>query len=306
MKITVVGAGAMGSLFGGLLAESGVEVCLLDIREEHVRAINTEGLCIEQDGRERKVFVKASTTAHDIQETTLVILFVKSMHTLKAAQAAKELIGETGYILTLQNGMGNVDQIAEVVAPSKIIAGTTSHGATFLGPGKIRHAGKGPTTIGFWYDGDSAVIEKVAELFNDTGIQTTVSENIREVVWDKLLVNVGINAITGLTGIKNGQLLDLPITKSLSQSAVEEAVALAKAKGISVRDHAVEHVFSIATMTAANRSSMGQDVDHHRRTEIDAINGFVVRESQKLEMDAPVNRTLAALIETVQEHYTED
>jgi 2-dehydropantoate 2-reductase len=303
MKIAVVGAGAMGSLFGGLLAESGVEVCLLDISDEHVRAINAGGLCIEQDGQERKVHVKASTTVQGLHEAGLVILFVKSMHTLKAARTAKNLLGATGYVLTLQNGMGNVDQIAEVVAPSKIIAGTTSHGATFLGPGKIRHAGKGPTTMGFWYEGDPAIIKKVAELFKGAGIQTTVSENIRDVVWDKLLVNVGINAITALTGIKNGQLLDLPATKSLSREAVEEAVSLAKAKGISVRDQVVEHVFNVATMTANNRSSMGQDVDHRRSTEIDAINGFVVRESEKLGIDAPVNRTLTGLIETLQHHY---
>jgi 2-dehydropantoate 2-reductase len=157
--------------------------------------------------------------------------------------------------------------------------------------------------MGFWYEGDSAVIQKTADLFNDSGIQTTVSGNIRDVVWDKLLVNVGINAITALTGIKNGQLLELPVTKSLSQAAVKEAVALAKANGIIVREHAVEHVFDIAAMTGGNRSSMGQDVDHRRRTEIDAINGFVVRESQKLGMAAPVNHTLAALIETMQQNY---
>jgi 2-dehydropantoate 2-reductase len=306
MKITVVGAGAMGSLFGGLLAEAGAKVWLLDIWEEHVRVMNTEGLSIEKNGRDRKIRVRAATTGDDIQDTSLVILFVKSMHTLKAAQTAQKLTGGGGHVLTLQNGMGNVDRIAEVVAPSKIIAGTTSHGATLLGPGKIRHAGEGPTTMGFWFDGDSAVIEKIADLFSGAGIQTALSENIREVVWDKLLVNVGINAITALSGIKNGQLLDLPVTKSLSRAAVEEAAALARAKGVGVRDHAVAHVFDIAGLTAGNRSSMGQDVDHRRRTEIDAINGFVVRESEKLGIDAPVNRTLTALIETVQEHYTED
>ncbi len=303
MKITVVGAGAMGSLFGGLLAESGSEVCLLDVWQEHVHAMNAEGLHIERNGRERKIRVKAVTTTDDIQETALVILFVKSMHTLKAAQTAQRLIGETGYVLTLQNGMGNVDQIAEVVSSSKIIAGTTSHGATLLGPGKIRHAGKGPTTIGFWYNSDSVVTEKIADLFNRAGIETKVSGNIRDVVWDKLLVNVGINAITALTGIKNGQLLDLPVTKTLARAAVEEAVVLANAKGVGVRNHVVAHVFDIAEMTAGNRSSMGQDVDHHRRTEIDAINGFVVRESERLGIEAPVNRTLTALIETMQHNF---
>jgi 2-dehydropantoate 2-reductase len=303
MKITIVGAGAMGSLFGGMLAESGAEVCLLDIQEEHVRAINTEGLWIEADGDRRNVRVKAAAGIDGIQDTALVILFVKSMHTSTAAGTAQRLLGEGGYVLTLQNGMGNVEQIAQLVAPSKIIAGTTSHGATLLGPGRIRHAGKGPTTIGFWFEGDSVMTEKIAGLFRRAGIETTVSESIRDVVWDKLLVNVGINAITALTGIKNGQLLDLPATRALSRAAVEEAAALAKAAGACVRDHAAAHVFDIAAMTAGNRSSMGQDIDHRRRTEIDAINGFVVRESEKYGLEAPVNRTLAALIETLQYHF---
>ncbi|MFO7714085.1 ketopantoate reductase family protein, partial [Desulfosarcina sp.] len=149
----------------------------------------------------------------------------------------------------------------------------------------------------------SVMTEKVAGLFRRAGIETTVSGSIRDVVWDKLLVNVGINAITALTGIKNGQLLDLPVTKALSRAAVEEAAALAEAAGAGVRDHATAHVFDIAAMTAGNRSSMGQDIDHQRRTEIDAINGFVVRESEKFGLEAPVNRTLTALIETIQHHF---
>ena len=143
----------------------------------------------------------------------------------------------------------------------------------------------------------------MAGVLNRAGIETSVSDNVKEVVWDKLLVNVGINAITALTGIRNGQLLDLPATKRLSETAVAEAVALASAQGVRVRKHALEHVFRIAAMTAGNRSSMGQDVDRHRPTEIDAINGFVVRESEKLGLASPVNRTLSALIETMQHAY---
>jgi 2-dehydropantoate 2-reductase len=303
MKITVVGAGAMGSLFGGLLAEAGAEVQLLDIWKAHVRAVNSAGLHIEREGRVRTIHVPAFTAVEGIQPAALVIIFVKSMHTLAAARTARKIIEESGHVLTLQNGMGNVEQIEAAVAPTRIIAGTTSHGATLLGPGKIRHAGKGPTTIGFWYDGDWAVTGEIAALFNAAGIETKVSENVQEVVWDKLLVNIGINAITALTGIKNGQLLDLPVTKALVQAAVAEASALAGALGIRVRDRAEAHVFGIAQMTAGNRSSMGQDVDHGRSTEIDAINGFVVREAEKLGMETPVNRTLAALIETMQTHF---
>ena len=303
MHITIIGAGAMGSLFGGLLTAAGADVQLLDIWEAHVAAMNAQGLRIEREHQVRTVHVNAVSSAAEARPAELAILFVKSMHTEAAAGTAAEIIGTDGYVLTLQNGMGNVEQIEQRILPSKIIAGTTSHGATLMGAGKIRHAGKGPTTIGFWHEGDSAVLQKIAELFTAAGIETMVSGSIREVVWDKLLVNVGINAVTALTGIKNGQLLDLPATGLLVEAVVEEAVALGRAKGVRVRENAASHVFDIAGLTAGNRSSMGQDVDHRRRTEIDAINGFVVRESTKLGLAAPFNRTLTALIETMQYHF---
>ena len=122
-------------------------------------------------------------------------------------------------------------------------------------------------------------------------------------LWGKLLVNVGINAITALTDIKNGQILDLEPTRELSRAAIEEAAAVAGAQGIKTRKDSVGHVFQVAAATASNRSSMGQDVDHCRPTEIDAINGFVVREALRIGLAAPVNRTLTALVKTVEAHY---
>ena len=124
-------------------------------------------------------------------------------------------------------------------------------------------------------------------------------------MWDKLLVNVGINAITALTGIRNGELLDLDVTRVLCGDAVREAMAVATAQGVTIREDAVDHVYEVARATAANRSSMGQDVDHGRPTEIEAINGVIVREAERMGLQAPVNRTLTALIQTMQAHYEE-
>ena len=129
-----------------------------------------------------------------------------------------------------------------------------------------------------WAGGDATHAHVIAEVFNESGIRTEVVEDVRRVVWDKLLVNVGINAITALTGIKNGQILDLEVTKKLSQAAVEETMAVARAQGVKVRDDAVEHVLTVAKATGPNRSSMGQDVNNRRQTGIGAINGVVVRE----------------------------
>jgi 2-dehydropantoate 2-reductase len=154
-----------------------------------------------------------------------------------------------------------------------------------------------------WSGGEKQPAEGIANLFNLAGIETRVVDDVRQVIWEKLLVNVGINAITALTHIRNGQLLDLAVTRELARSAIEEAAAVAKAQGIAVRSDIIEHVFRVARATSANRSSMGQDVDHQRPTEIGAINGVVVQEGVRRGCATPVNQALTALVETLQAHY---
>ena len=305
MKIAVVGAGAMGSLFGALLAESGNEVWLCDIRKDHIDAVRQNGLMLEYEAQTRRVKINAAVDPQQIGESDLVLIFVKSIHTESAAQTAALLAGRNGLVLTLQNGMGNADTIAAHFAANRIIVGTTAHGATMLGPASIRHAGKGPTTLGIWVGGkkEFQIAQNTAALFTRAGIESTAVEDIRPVIWDKLIVNAGINAITALTGIKNGQILDLECTRQLSRAAVEEAAAVAGAQGVEIRKDPAAHAFAVARATSANRSSMGQDVDHGRGTEIAAINGFVVREADRMGIAAPVNRTLAALVRTVEAHY---
>ncbi len=303
MKIAIIGAGAMGSLFGALMAETGADVWLHDIRDEQVRAIQENGLTVEADGKTRTIPVRAAVDPERIGAADLTVVFVKSMHTRSAAETAARVAGRTGAVLTLQNGIGNAEVIAERVGPGRTLAGTTAHGATALGPGRIRHAGTGPTRIGAWADFDAVRLEQIAAALNRAAISTEITADVRGALWGKLLVNVGINAITALTGIKNGQVLDLEATRALSRAAVAEAMAVAEALKIDVPDNAAEHVLKVAEATGANRSSMGQDVDHRRQTEIGAINGAVVSEGRRLGIDTPVNRTLTALIETLQAHF---
>jgi 2-dehydropantoate 2-reductase len=268
-----------------------------------VDAINADGLAVEKEGARRRVRIRATQDVDSIGPTDLCIVFVKSTQTATAAQTVARLAGSSALVLTLQNGMGNAETLAEALDPSRIIAGTTSHGATFLGPGTIRHAGSGDTVIGPWSQQGMAGAKAVAEVFDKAGIATRVEARVRSVMWAKLFINVGINAITALTGIKNGHLLDLEQTRRLSRDAVEEAMAVAEARGIAIEGDPVEKVFQVAEATGANRSSMGQDVDSRRMTEIGAINGFIVREAQKVGVPAPVNQTLSALVETLQAHY---
>ncbi len=308
MKIAIVGAGAMGSLFGGLLAEAGNDVHLYDVWAEHVQAVNQNGLAIEREGKTRTIKITATTNPKQIGPAELVIIFVKSTRTRAAAETAQTIAGTDGTVMTLQNGMGNADVIAEFIPAKRILAGTTSHGATMLGAGHIRHAGIGPTTIGAWGDSEGGLQRtgKFADLFSRASIETLAIEDVRSVIWNKLLINIGINAVTALTGIKNGQLLELEVTRQLSRAAVTEAMAVARAQGVDVYPDAVQRVFQVAEATGANRSSMGQDVDHRRQTEISTINGFIVREAERLELEAPVNAALTALIETLQYHYQQD
>jgi 2-dehydropantoate 2-reductase len=303
MRITFIGAGAMGGLFGSLLTEAGLDVQLVDIWEAHVQAIKTKGIRIDCDGQIRHVNLDIHTDYRRTRQADLVIVFVKGPQTGEAARAAAEVIAPDGMVLTLQNGLGNADILAKSLDPKMVITGTTSYGSTVLGPGSIRHAGIGPTVIGPWARGDLTKVTATAQVLTKGSIETEVKEDVEALVWNKLLVNVGINAIVALTHIKNGQLVDLEMTKALSRAAVEEGQAVAKAQGINVREDVVEHCWWVAEQTGKARASMGQDVDAKRETEIGTINGAVVRLGKEQGIETPINFALTALITTWQNNY---
>lgn len=298
MKIAVLGAGAMGCLYGGMLAEAGHQVVFVDIRREQVEALNRMGLEIETANRTRRITnIRAVTDPAGAGRVELVLIFVKAVHTEHAMQNARGLIGENTVILTLQNGLGNIEKLNAVAGKACVVAGTSGHGSTLLQAGRIRHAGIGNTVIGEQNGAHSERIKTLAALFNHAGITTEISENITGLIWTKLIVNVGINALTALSGLRNGQLLDYPESQALMQSAIEEARNVAQAKGIrfEVEDLA-EYTRNIALKTAKNRSSMLQDVLAGRRTEISVINGAVAEQGERLGIAVPVNRILTDLL----------
>jgi len=305
MKIAVLGAGAMGSLYGGHLAEGGHEVWLLDVWKEHVDAVNQQGLYIEGISGERYIKnIKASTNPAEIGNAELVLVFVKSTITDVAVSQNKELFGSNTIVLTLQNGLGNIEKISQYIEEKNIIAGITAHGATMLGPGRIKHAGLGKTNIGELNGSVSSRVENIVKIFNDAKLETFLTENVLGLIWGKLLVNVGINALTAITGLKNGQLLEFSETDELLEMVVEEAYRVALAKGIKLtNDNPVEHTREVCRATAENRSSMLQDVTHKRKTEIDMINGAIVKEGAGLEIDTPINKALTNLISVIQKTY---
>ncbi|MCF4151095.1 2-dehydropantoate 2-reductase [Dethiosulfovibrio sp. F2B] len=302
MKIAILGSGAMGCLYGGRLAEAGFDVTLVDVWKEHVDGINSDGLRIEGIGGKRIVKgIKAVTDPNRAGQVDLLVVFVKATLTKTAMEGALGLVGDGTRVLTLQNGLGNVETLSDIVGPDRLIAGTTAHGSTLLGPGSIKHAGEGPTVIGNLSGKTDPFLEELAEILEKAGFSVQISENVMGLIWGKLIVNVGINALTAITGLRNGRLLDFPETKELMRMAVEEALEVARRKGIVLNDpDPARHVEEVCRSTAENRSSMLQDVMNRRRTEIDAINGAVVAEAEKLGLSAPVNLVLFNLVKTLQ------
>lgn len=299
MKVVIVGAGAMGSVYGGFLAEAENEVYFLDVFQEHIDKINEDGLWIEGSSGDRYINnIVATSDPKKVGEADLAIIFVKSTITELAVKQNQAVIGDNTLVLTLQNGLGNIEKLKTVVPENQIIAGTTSHGSNLLGPGRVKHAGHGATVIGELDGTITQRINEIASLFKKAKLDpVSTSNNVMGLIWDKLLVNVGINAMTAITGLKNGEILNYPETEALSVQAVEEGMQVAKALGIQLETpDAVEHLREVCRVTGENISSMLSDILNKRKTEIDNINGAIVREGKKLNIETPANSLLTRLV----------
>jgi len=303
MKTVMIGPGAMGSLFGGLLTRAGEELWLVGYKKDQVETICSVGLTLEEKEGAQIIPMKATPDVTSVGKADLVIFFVKTYDTERAVSDSLVLEKEDTIFLTLQNGLGNEEVICKKIDRKKVILGVTGHGATLLKAGHIRHAGWGKTFIG---ELDHRITDRairMAQMFYSAGIETEVSPNIHDQVWGKLLVNAGINALTALTGFKNGQLLDYPETARLMEKLVFEAAEVAKRKGIHIEGDPIEKIRKAAEVTRENRSSMGQDFDHRRKTEIDAINGAVVREAQPLGIPVPFNQAVTDLVKAIEKSF---
>jgi len=285
VHVAVVGAGSLGSLVGGLLARTH-EVTLVG-RPEGVRAVRESGL---------RVTGAVETTVHPAARTDpppaadLAVLAVKSFDT---AGAAADLAGtDLGAALSLQNGMGNEATLADhLEAP--VLAGTTTYGADLVEPGVVRCNGVGEVALGPREGGRSETADRVGAAFRAAGVETTVSGEMPRRLWEKLAVNAGINATTALARVDNGALLDGPAGDPAREAARETARVASEAGVALTPEGAVTALERVADETATNVSSTRQDVRAGRRTEVDAINGYVV---ERATQPAPVNETLAGLL----------
>jgi 2-dehydropantoate 2-reductase len=306
MRIAVLGAGAMGSLYGGFLAESGEnQVTLIDIWKEHIDAVNTKGLIIENNNASKVItnLCGVYSTA-DAEPADLIIVFVKATHTEEAIRQAVNLVKSETMVLTLQNGLGNVEKLCSILPAKHVIAGITGFGASIKGPGRIHQGGSGDTVVGEIDGSKSERLEKLKTVFDQANLSVVISNRVISLIWTKLMANIGINALATLTSLKNGQLLEHRETEALLAAAVSEAALVAKAKGIELETpDAVEHTRVLAQKTGLNTCSMLQDVLAKRLTEIDFINGAVVDYGKQIGVPTPVNWVLSSLIKTIQSTY---
>ncbi|MGO5066366.1 MULTISPECIES: ketopantoate reductase family protein [unclassified Clostridium] len=297
MKIAIIGAGAMGSLYGAYLHKSGEEVYLINKWKEHINAINKYGLIIEDGNNRLKFHPMAVLDSNNIRIVDLAIVFVKSTKTEEAILENKNIIGEDTYVLSLQNGYGNGEKIEKHINKDRIIVGTTGEGCTTIKAGHIKHAGSGETYIGMFSGKEDSILKKLENILNYSGFNVHICKDPSELIWNKLIINVGINAITAILKIKNGELLKQNTTKSIMQNAVIEAVKVANAKGFNFyKEEMIEKVEKVALKTAENKSSMLQDILNNKKTEIEVINGAIVREGIKFNIKTPINETLTNLI----------
>ena len=302
MKIAVLGAGAMGSIYGGFLSRKNT-VWLIDIWKEHVEMINAGGLRIEE-GEECFVFhPQAVHNAKSVGQVDLVIVFVKSTNTAEALEKNTELFGKDTMVLSLQNGWGNADDILKFVSEERLFLGTTSHGGNVLGPGHICHAGRAKTFVGV-QTGSAERAKVVVDLLVEAGFDAYVADDVIKMIWRKLFANAVANPITALLNVRNGYLVECREAEDLLEGIIAESVAVVNASGFDfdVREIIAE-VKKGARITKDNRSSMLQDVTNKRKTEIERISGAFVAKGKDVGIETPYNTVMLRLIKALEGTY---
>ena len=306
METVVVGPGAIGCLFAAYLAREGSTVWLLDHRPDRAKLLRERGITVESERGGFHARLKVTAMPAEIKSAELFVLCVKANNTAAAAARLKGAISPQSHILTLQNGLGNVERLGKVFGSSRIFAGTTSHGATLLDVGRVRHAGYGEIFMGDTGGASSALagktkLENLAGTLNRAELQAQVVDDIEAVLWRKLVVNVGINALTAILGVPNGELLRIHECTNLMDGAVAEAVEVAHYCGINLNPmEEIERVRAVCRSTTSNISSMLQDVRKKKKTEIEQLNGVVVKMAAMHGTRAPVNEILTALVRSLE------
>ncbi len=310
MKIAILGAGSLGCAIGGLLAEGGNEVVLVNRNANFCAVVNANGLTLNDGGTAgtpRIVLVQAirDVASQPVQKVLfdLIIVLVKSKDTEAVVRSALPWMGDNTVVMSLQNGLGHEEIIASLVGTKRVLAGKTYVGGLMTSPGVVTIGTAGKETIIGELDGQiTPRVVAIGKVFNDASLQTTVSNNIMGAMWDKILVNVATGAITGITRLVYGLMYQVPELEVTACAAVLEAMQVARAKGIAISttDPIAAWIKAGAGLPFEFKASMLQSLEKNSVTEIDYINGAVVREGKRLGVPTPVNETLVALIKGIE------
>lgn len=297
--VVIVGAGAMGSVFGGLLAEGGLDVTLVDVWEAHVAAINRDGLRLVGHGGDRTIRVRAVQDVSAVASADVVFFQCKATATTAAASSARHLFarGHTTAI-SFQNGLGNEDVLAQVLGPANVVAGLTAQAALLEAPGRVRNFAHLPSYIGEVAGGLSPRVEALARAFTAAGLPTQASADIMREKWSKLLVNIAFAGTSGLTGLTLGEVISDETLRLVATQAMDEAAAVARAVGIDLDPQAQRAVFDKIMNSEArhNKASLLADLEAGKATEVDVIYGTAIRLADQHRVPVPTLETLAALI----------
>jgi 2-dehydropantoate 2-reductase len=305
-KIVVVGAGAVGSYFGGLLARAQQDVTLIG-RSDHVRAIQEKGLYMDCQSFQEYVAIKASTDYSALTQADLVLFCVKSPDTHSVMAEIKPFLRKDAMVLSLQNGVDNCDRIKNhfsgYVYPAVVYVATG-----MLGPGHVKHFGRGELVVGaldLAAEADQNNLMKIATVFNESQIPCTIADKIKDQMWMKFLVNCSFNGISAIGDIQYGKMVQVPAINHLINQITQEFLLIAAKEGVNIETEKAEMANQqIALTMAGQKSSTAQDVGKKRKTEIEHLNGLIIRLGEKYQIPTPANQSVYALVKMLEANYT--
>ena len=306
--VVIVGGGAMGGLFGGLLSEGGLDVTLLGTWHQHVAAIREKGLGIVGYGGDRVIPIKATTNGGDIETADIVLFQCKASANEAAAKSVLHLFTGTTVAVSFQNGLGNEEELAQVLGESAVLGGLTAQAGLVEAAGVVRNFGDLPTYLGEMTGGISERARTIADAFSRHGLPTHASADIRRDMWKKLLGNVGLSAISGATDLRSVDIMAVPELQATVLRAVDEAAQVARACGIDLDVEEAREVLLKLTDpsgggTGTSKSSLCADLAHRRPTEVDYIYGSVARLGRRHGVPTPTLDTLIGIVKGLESHY---
>ena len=305
MKIIIVGPGAMGLLLYGLLNKTRQDIRVLDKDPERARRIKKDGVRIDGLMTMRLSDIPIGADPSEDKDADFWLICVKAYDTKNVVKSISPYVSERASVVSFQNGSGNIELLAEAFGASRVLLAVTSLGATLADEGHVHYTGEGEIVLGRMDGGMTVECKSLRELFQKAKIPLKLSKDVQAVLWSKLIINAGINAVSAITGLKNGQIMQVEGARRLAEQAITEAHKVAKRKRIKLLyDDVLAKAESICEATSGNVSSMLADIERRKPTEIDAINGAILRQAQSLGVKTPVNSFLFDAVKALESNYS--